>query len=120
MVVELANCREQWRARYPWLPYLDDSLMENTKVKSYIKECVRVAWRMVNLLPPLKIVTVDSLQGRPFDNFFETETEENKEKAQTMNICVWPAVTHGDNPRDVICKGTVVIIPRPKNYPHTA
>ena len=88
--------------------------MKNEKMKSYIKECLRLAWRMVNLLPPLKIVTVDHTHGKAFDDFFETEVEENEEKAQTMKVCVWPAVTDCDND-EVLVKGTVAIIPRPKN-----
>ena len=93
--------------------------MKNGKVKSYIKDCVRIAWRMVNLLPPLKIMTIDDVQGRAFDEFFETEVEENKEKAQTMKVCVWPAVTDREHPGDVLVKGAVVILPIPTNMAHT-
>ena len=87
--------------------------MKNEKVKNYIKDCVRIAWRMVNLLPPLKIKTIDDVQGRAFDEFFGTEVEENKEQAQTMKVCVWPAVTDRDHPDDVLLKGAAVILPIP-------
>ena len=112
---KLRVLREVWTRDYPWLPYLDDNVMKNGKVKTYIKDCVRVAWRMVNLLPPLKIMKIDDVQGRPFDEVFETEVEENKEKAQTMKVCVWPAVTDRDHPGDILVKGAVVILPKPTN-----
>lgn len=112
---ELTTCRDQWSEHYPWLPYLDDNTMKNAKMKSYIKECLRLAWRMVNLLPPLRIVTVNQVHGAAFEDFFEKEVEHNEENAETMKLCVWPAVTDCDNPDEVLVKGTVVIIPRPKN-----
>lgn len=70
---------------------------------------------MVNLLPPLKIKKVDDVTDKKLNNFFEKEIEENKENLETMKVCVCPAVTDGDNPNEVLVKGTVVIIPRPKN-----
>jgi len=112
---ELKIRSEQWRDLDPWLPYLDDNILGNSRVKNYIADCLRLAWRMVNLLPPLKIKKVDDVRDNELNNFFEKETEENKEKVQTMKVCVWPAVTDCDNPNEVLVKGTVVIIPRPKN-----
>ena len=85
-------------------------------MQNYVKECLRLSWRMVNLLPPLKIVTTDDVKGRPFDDFFEKEMEENKEKAQTVKVCVWPAVIDCDNDK-VLVKGSVAIIPKPKKQP---
>lgn len=110
--------RDVW-TKHDEYPYLDDNAMKNEKVKSYIKDCVRMAWRMVNLLPPLKIMTADDVQGRAFDEFFEIEAEENKENAQTMKVCVWPAVTDRDHPSDVLVKGEVVILPKPTNMAQT-
>lgn len=90
--------------------------MGHPKIKNYIKECLRIAWRMVNLLPPLKIVTPDGVREKAaLDEFFDKEIDDNKENADTMKVCVWPAVIEGDNPNDVIVKGAVAIIPRPKN-----
>ena len=84
-------------------------------MKNYITDCLRLAWRMVNLLPPLKIKKVDDVRDRELNYFFEKEIDENKENAQTVKVCVWPAVTDCDNPKEALVKGTVVIIPRPKN-----
>lgn len=117
----MRELREFWAEHYPWLPYLDDNAMKNLKVKNYIKDCVRISWRMVNLLPPLNIMTIDDLQDRAFDEFFDTDVEENKENAQTMKVCVWPAVTDPHHPGDVLVKGAVVVLPKPTNmvYPCT-
>lgn len=111
--------RDQWKTENPLLPYLEDSILTHTRIKNYIRECLRVAWRMVNLLPPLKIVTPDAVPGNAFDSFFEKEIDDNKENAHTMQVCVWPAVIDGDNLNDVILKGMVAIIPRPKNLSYT-
>ena len=112
---ELMHRREEWRERYRWLPYLDDSTIKDPKMKNYIKECLRLAWRMVNLLPPLKIVSLDEVQSKKSEDYFEMEMEENKENAQTMRVCVWPAVIDCGNDDEVLIKGSVAIILRPKN-----
>lgn len=111
------NRRKEWRERYHWLPYLDDSTIKDPKMKNYIKECLRLAWRMVNLLPPLKIVSLDEVRTRSkkSEEYFEMEMEENKENAQTMHVCVWPAVIDCDNDHEALVKGSVAIILRPKN-----
>ena len=112
---ELTSLRDQWKKKHPWLPYLEDNILAHAKIKNYVKECLRIAWRMVNLLPPLKIVTPVEVQDKAFDDFFEREIDDNKENADTMKVCVWPAVIDEDNPNDVVVKGTVAIIPRQKN-----
>ena len=112
---ELMNRRDEWRERYRWLPYLDDSTIKDPKMKNYIKDCLRLAWRMVNLLPPLKIVSLDEVQSKKSEDYFEMEMEENKENAQTMRVCVWPAVIDCGNDDEVLIKGSVAIILRPKN-----
>ncbi|KAL9965718.1 hypothetical protein ACROYT_G029560 [Oculina patagonica] len=113
MLRELTKKRDQWRKSEPWLPHLDDEIISRTSMKNYITECVRIAWRMVNLLPPLKIVQVNQVHGDKFDDFFQTEKEEAKEKTPTMTVCVWPALTDYDGD-EVFVKGTAVIIPKPK------
>ena len=114
LVTELTKCRDSWQRRYPWLPYLEDSIMSNEKMKGFIKDCLRVAWRMANLLPPLKIVTVDEVDVGKMDECFEKEVEENREGTKTMNVCVWPAVMDCYN-NEVLQKGGLAIIPKPKN-----
>lgn len=90
--------------------------MDHVRMKNYIKECLRIAWRMVNLLPPLKVVTPDEVcEKAAFDEFFDKEIDASKENADTMKVCVWPAVIEGDNPNDVIVKGAMAIISRQKN-----
>lgn len=113
---DLMTRREEWKERYPWLPYLDDSTIKSERMRNYVKDCLRLAWRMVNLLPPLKIVTLDEVGDRKYDECFEIEMEENREKAKTMHVCVWPAVVDADND-EVLVKGAVAVIPRPKNLP---
>lgn len=110
MLIELRKHRNQWSQNEPWLPYLDDSIIE--KMKNYIRDCVRIAWRMVNLLPPLKIVLTTQVHGKRFDDCFQREEEESKEKTQTMTVCVWPALTDYDS-NEVLFKGTAAIIPKP-------
>lgn len=114
LVTELTKCRDSWQGRYPWLPYLEDSKMRNEKMKSFIKDCLRLAWRMVNLLPPLKIVTIDHIEVGKLDEYFEKEVEENRESTKTMNVCVWPAVMDCYND-EVLQKGGLAIIPKPRN-----
>ncbi|KAJ7330656.1 Mitochondria-eating protein [Desmophyllum pertusum] len=113
MYLELKNHRDQWNRSEPWLPHLDDKII--AKMENYIKDCVRIAWRMVTLLPPLKIVLVNDgdLHDEQFDDFFQTEVEENKENTPTIEVCVWPALTDY-NSDEVLVKGTSVIIPKPK------
>jgi len=108
---ELKKKRDQWIKSDPWLPQLEDEIL--SKMKSFITDCVRIAWRMVNLLPPLKIMLANEVGGERFDDYFQTEKEEVKERTSTITLCVWPALTdyHGD---EVLVKGTVVIIPKPK------
>ena len=55
----------------------------------------------------------DEVDVQKFDDYFQTEKEEVKEGTSTITLCVWPALTdyHGD---EVLVKGTVVIIPKPK------
>lgn len=113
---ELKTEREKWKESNPWLPYLDDSTINSDRMRNYIKDCLRLAWRMVNLLPPLKIVTLDGVERTKYDEYFEMETEENREKAETMNVAVWPAVIDSDN-GEVLVKGAVAVIPRSKNQP---
>ena len=113
-MTELTKCRDSWQGRYPWLPYLEDSKMRNEKMKSFIKDCLRLAWRMVNLLPPLKIVTIDHIEVGKLDEYFEKEVEENRESTKTMNVCVWPAVIDCYND-EVLQKGGLAIIPKPRN-----
>lgn len=105
--------RDQWIKSEPWLPQLGDEIL--SRMKSFITDCVRIAWRMVNLLPPLKIMLTneDDLKGERFDDFFNTEKEEVKERTPTMTLCVWPALTDYDG-NEVLVKGSVVIIQRPK------
>ena len=88
--------------------------MRNEKMKSFIKDCLRLAWRMVNLLPPLKIVTIDHIEVGKLDEYFEKEVEENRESTKTMNVCVWPAVMDCYND-EVLQKGGLAIIPKPRN-----
>ena len=113
MHIELKKYRDHWRETEPWLPYLDDGVI--SRMDNYIKECVRISWRMVTLLPPLKIVLVNDgdLHDEQFDDFFQTEVEENKENTPTIQVCVWPALTDYNND-EVFLKGTSVIIPKPK------
>ena len=120
MMTELIQRHEEWRKHSPMLPYLDDDILKNTKLASYINECLRLAWRMVNLLPPLTLVTVNQVRGHKLDDFFDKEVDENKENAQTLEVCVFPAVSNLENPNEVHVKGTMAVIPRPKNlsYAH--
>lgn len=111
MIRELTKKYDQWTKSEPWLPLLDDEII--SRMKSYITECVRIAWRMVNLLPPLKIVLTNQVHSAKFDDFFQTEKEEAKEKTPTITVCVWPALTDYDGD-EVLVKGTAVIIPKPK------
>lgn len=113
MFRELTKKRDQWMKSEPWLPQLDDKIILGSRMKSYITDCVRIAWRMVNLLPPLKIVLANQVHGERFEDFFQTEKEEVKEKTETITVCVWPALTDYDSD-EVLVKGTVVIIPKPK------
>ena len=68
---------------------------------------------MVNLLPPLKIVLVSQVHGEKFNEFFDQEEEEVKEKTPTIKVCIWPAVSDYIS-GEVIIKGTAAIIPKPK------
>ncbi len=111
MVIELKKYRDQWRKSEPWLPHLNDEMI--TKMKNYITDCVRIAWRMVNLLPPLKIVLVNQVHGEKFDEFFEREEPEVKESTPTITVCVWPALADYDSD-EVLVKGTAAILPKPK------
>lgn len=113
MFRELIKKRDQWIKSEPWLPHLDDEIISRASMKNYITECVRIAWRMVNLLPPLKIVQVNQVHGEKFDDFFQTEKEEGKEKTPTITVCVWPALIDYDGD-EVLVKGAAVIIPKPK------
>ena len=88
--------------------------MRNEKMQSFIRDCLRLAWRMVNLLPPLKIVTVDEVDVGKLDEYFEKEVEEIRDSTKTMNVCVWPAVMECYND-EVLQKGGLAIIPKPKN-----
>ncbi|XP_068685171.1 uncharacterized protein [Montipora foliosa] len=119
MMTELQQCYHEWRRSSPMLPYLDDDMLKNTKLASYVKECLRLAWRMVNLLPPLTLVTADQARRDTLDAFFTIEVEETTETAQTLQVCVWPAVSNLENPNEVHVKGTMAIIPRPKNLQYT-
>lgn len=112
MMTELQQRYHEW-------PYLDDDILKNTKLASYVKECLRLAWRMVNLLPPLTLVTADQARRGTLDAFFTIEVEETTETAQTLDVCVWPAVSNLENPNEVHVKGTMAIIPRPKNLQYT-
>ena len=67
---------------------------------------------MVNLLPPLKIVLTNQVHGKKFDEFFEKEEEEAKEKAKTTTVCVWPALADY-NSDEVLVKGKAATIPKP-------
>lgn len=108
---ELKKKRDQWTKSYPWLPQLEDEILSG--MKSFITDCVRIAWRMVNLLPPLKIMLANEVDGEKFDDYFQTEKEEVKERTSTITLCVWPALTDYRSD-EVLVKGTVVIIPKPK------
>lgn len=108
---ELKKHNDQWRKSEPWLPLLDDEII--SKMTSYITDCVRIAWRMVNLLPPLKIVSVNQVYGEKFNEFFDKEEEEVKEKTPTIKVCIRPAVSDYIS-GEVLIKGTAAIIPKPK------
>lgn len=69
---------------------------------------------MVNLLPPLQIMTIDQIEVGKLDEYFEKEVEENRESTKTMNVCVSPAVMDCYN-NEVLQKGGLAIIPKPKN-----
>ena len=111
MFRELKKKRDQWIKSEPWLPQLEDVVL--SRMKSFITDCVRIAWRMVNLLPPLKIMLTSEVARERFDDYFHTEKEEVKEKTLTDTLCVWPALTDCDG-NEVLFKGTVVIIPKAK------
>lgn len=110
---ELKKKRDQWMISEPWLPQLEDEILSG--MKSFITDCVRIAWRMVNLLPPLKIMLAndDDLKGERFDDYFHTEKEEVIERSSTITLCVWPALTDHDG-NEVLVKGRVVIIQKPE------
>lgn len=111
MFRELKKKRDQWIKSEPWLPQLHDEII--SRMKSFITECVRITWRMVNLLPPLKIMLANEVRDERFDDYFQTEEEETKEKTETTTLCVWPALTDHDSD-EVLVKGRVVIISKPK------
>ena len=111
MLNELRKSHDKWRKSEPWLPFLDDDKI--SKMMSYIMDCVRIAWRMVNLLPPLKIVLVNQVRGERFNNYFDKEEEEVKEGTPTIKVCIWPAVSDYISD-EVLVKGTAAIIPKPK------
>ena len=108
-LAELKKFREQWKKDDPLLPYLDDDIL--SKMKNFIAECVQISWRMVNQLPPIKIVQANKMHGERFEEFFEKEEEELKEKVPTMTICVWPALTDYMG-HEVLAKGKAAIIPK--------
>jgi len=108
---ELKNSHDMWRKSEPWLPLLDDDKI--SRMRSYIMECVRIAWRMVNLLPPLKIVLVNQVHGERFNDHFDKEEEEVKEGMPTIKVCIWPAVSDYISD-EVLVKGTAAIIQKPK------
>lgn len=104
---ELKKFRDQWIKDDPMLPYLDDDIL--FKMKNFITECVQISWRMVNQLPPIKILQANQMYGERFEEFFEIE-KELKEKVPTMTICVWPALTDSKG-HEVLAKGKAAIIP---------
>ena len=108
-LAELKKFRDQWIKDDPMLPYLDDDIL--FKMKNFITECVQISWRMVNQLPPIKIVQANKMHDERFEEFFEKEEEELKEKVPTMTICVWPALTDSKGD-EVLAKGKAAIIPR--------
>ena len=108
-LAELKKFRDQWKKDDPLLPYLDDDIL--FKMKNFIAECVQISWRMVNQLPPIEIVQANKMHGERFEEFFEKEEEELKEKVPTMTICVWPALTDSMG-HEVLAKGKAAIIPR--------
>jgi len=110
VIKELKKRSDKWKKSEPWLPLLDDEII--SKMKSYITECVRIAWRMVNLLPPLEIVPASEVCGEKFNEFFEKEGEEVEEKKPTIKVCIWPAVSDCITGK-VLIKGTAAIIPEP-------
>lgn len=109
---ELKKKRDQWIISEPWLPQLEDEIL--SRMKSFITDCLRIAWRMVNLLPPLKIMLADDdLKGERFDDFFHIEKEVVRESTLTRTLCVWPTLTDYDG-NEVLVKGSVVMIQAPK------
>ena len=114
-LAELKKFRDQWIKDDPLLPYLNDDIL--VKMKNFITECVQISWRMVNQLPPIKIVQANKMHGERFEEFFEKEEEELKEKVPTMTICVWPALTDSKGD-EVLAKGKAAIIP--KRQTHTS
>lgn len=108
-LTELRKFREEWVKEDPLLPHLDDDIL--CKMKNFITECVQISWRMVNQLPPMKITLANKVRGKKFEEFFEKEEEELKERVPTVTICVWPALTDfkGD---EVLAKGKAAIIPK--------
>lgn len=105
--------REEWKKSFPWLPCLDDEMMKNKKMKTFISDCLRLTWRMVTLLPPLKIETIDGEKQKKLKDYFEVQVEDNKENSETISICVWPIVIDCES-NEVLEKGEVAIIPKPK------
>ena len=114
-LAELKKFRDQWIKDDPLLPYLNDDIL--VKMKNFITECVQISWRMVTQLPPIKIVQANKMHGERFEEFFEKEEEELKEKVPTMTICVWPALTDSKGD-EVLAKGKAAIIP--KRQTHTS
>ena len=59
----------------------------------------------------MKITLANEVHGKKFEEFFEKEEEELKERVSTVTICVWPALTDfkGD---EVLAKGKAAIIPK--------
>ena len=112
-VTELKKFRDQWRKEDPLLPYLDDNIL--LKMKNFIAECVQISWRMVNQLPPIKITQANKVHGERFEEFFEMEEEEVTERASTVTICVWPALTDSEGD-EVLAKGKAAIIPRSQTH----
>jgi len=111
VIKELKKRSDQWKKSEPWLPLLDDEII--SKMTSYITECVRIAWRMVNLLPPLQIVSASKIRGEKFSELFEKEEEEVEENTPTLTVFIWPAVSDAIT-SEVLIKGTAAIIPEPK------
>ena len=112
-LTELRKFRDQWRKEDPLLPYLDDNIL--LKMKNFIAECVQISWRMVNQLPPIKITQANKVHGERFEEFFEMEEEEVTERASTVTICVWPALTDSEGD-EVLAKGKAAIIPRSQTH----
>ena len=85
------------------LPEFDGSFTSKPHMASYICECVRLSWAIVNQVSPLEI----EYTSERYSNVMHRRFHTSDEKSHWIKQYVWPTLVNAKD-KNIISKGVII------------